>query len=307
MSVSLALDGLLGTDSVRIVGTSSSDTFAVNGLGLTINGAGLTLAGIENRTLVGAAGNDLYQFDTGLPLGLYALDEALGGIDTMDFSSSSLAATLNLGLATSQVINANLSLYLGSTTGFENVIGGLGNDTLTGNTVNNTLSGGNGNDTLNGARGNDVLLGGQGDDTYLFATASTSEADSVVELPSEGNDRLSFTSIATPVTLNLGTAAIQSVHADRTLVLNDAATFVKIEWRHEQRCAYRQCARQRIGGRRRYDTLSGSSGNDTLLGGQGNDVYVFDAAATTEADLVTESINQGTDTLNFASITTAVR
>ncbi len=307
MSVSLALDGLLGTDSVRIVGTSSSDTFAVNGLGLTINGAGLTLAGIENRTLVGAAGNDLYQFDTGLPLGLYALDEALGGIDTMDFSSSSLAATLNLGLATSQVINANLSLYLGSTTGFENVIGGLGNDTLTGNTVNNTLSGGNGNDTLNGARGNDVLLGGQGDDTYLFATASTSEADSVVELPSEGNDRLSFTSIATPVTLNLGTAAIQSVHADRTLVLNDAATFEKLSGGTNNDVLIGNALDNELVGGAGNDTLSGSSGNDTLLGGQGNDVYVFDAAATTEADLVTESINQGTDTLNFASITTAVR
>ncbi len=306
MAVPLILDGLLGTDSVRIVGTSSNDTFAVNGLGLTINGAGLTLAGIENRTLVGAAGNDLYQFDTGLPLGLYALDEALGGIDTIDFSSSSLATTLNLGLATSQVINANLSLNLGSTTRFENAIGGSGNDTLTGNTINNTLSGGSGNDTLNGARGNDVMLGGQGDDTYVFAAAATAEADSVVELPSEGIDRLSFTSISTPVTLNLGTTALQSVHTNRTLVLNDAATFENASGGSNNDVLTGNALNNELVGGAGNDTLNGGAGNDTLLGGQGNDNYVFDIAATAEADLVTESTNQGTDTLNFANITTAV-
>jgi Ca2+-binding RTX toxin-like protein len=78
---------------------------------------------------------------------------------------------LNLGQATSQVVNANLSLTLGSATTFENVIGGDFADTLTGNTLANSLTGGGGNDTLNGGAGNDTLFGGAGADRFRFATA----------------------------------------------------------------------------------------------------------------------------------------
>ena len=54
------------------------------------------------------------------------------------------------------------------------------------------------------------------------------------------------------------------------------------------------------------DTLTGGSGNDSLIGGLGNDTYVFGPATTAEADTVTEVADQGTDTLNFSSLTTTV-
>ena len=80
--------------------------------------------------------------------------ESGGGIDTLDFSpTTSLAVTVNLGLATAQVVNANLTLNLGSATTFENVVGGSLGDTLTGNSLANSLTGGGGNDVLEGAGG----------------------------------------------------------------------------------------------------------------------------------------------------------
>jgi Ca2+-binding RTX toxin-like protein len=68
----------------------------------------------------------------------------------------------NLGAA--QVINI---AGFGATTilNFEEVVGGLGNDTLTGNAGANTLLGNFGNDILSGADGDDVLYGGNDTDT----------------------------------------------------------------------------------------------------------------------------------------------
>ena len=55
------------------------------------------------------------------------------------------------------------------------------------------------------------------------------------------------------------------------------------------------------------DTLTGgNAGNDTMTGGGGNDTYVFGPASVAEADIVAEGTNQGSDTLSFASLTTAV-
>ena len=53
----------------------------------------------------------------------------------------------------------------GATTGYVNVYGGIGADTITGGTGNDFLQGGGGADTLNGADGGDTLSGGAGLDT----------------------------------------------------------------------------------------------------------------------------------------------
>ena len=42
--------------------------------------------------------------------------------------------------------------------------------------------------------------------------------------------------------------------------------------------------------------LDGGTGNDTMIGGTGNDIYFVDSAA----DVVTENVGEGTDTVNAA-------
>ena len=49
MNSPLTVNGLGGTDSVRIVGTIGNDTITVTSAGLTVNGAGLVLSSIEAR------------------------------------------------------------------------------------------------------------------------------------------------------------------------------------------------------------------------------------------------------------------
>ena len=70
----LTLYGLGGTDSVKIVGTSGSDVFAVaSGAIIVVNGATLILDSTESLLLVGGAGDDTYRFDADNPLGLVSL------------------------------------------------------------------------------------------------------------------------------------------------------------------------------------------------------------------------------------------
>ena len=166
LTSAVTLHHLLANDSVRVVGTSGNDVIVRTITSLTVNGAGIVLDGPASLTLAGAAGNDSYSFDADAVLGVVTLDEAVGGVDTIDFSTTTtLGVSLNLGLATMQVVNANLSLNLSSASTFENAAGGSRNDRLTGNSVANVLIGNAGNDRLNGGGGRDILIGGLGLDT----------------------------------------------------------------------------------------------------------------------------------------------
>ena len=54
------------------------------------------------------------------------------------------------------------------------------------------------------------------------------------------------------------------------------------------------------------DWLNGGDGSDALTGGTGNDVYAFDNASTNQIDTVVELAGEGTDLLNFSTLTTGV-
>ncbi|QJB46713.1 S8 family serine peptidase [Dolichospermum flos-aquae] len=151
-------------------------TAAINGTG---NAGNNVLTGNSaNNTLAGLNGNDTYVFVANSGLGTDTIIETTtGGIDTIDFSGTTGAVNLNLGVTTSQTVNRNLKLILSANNVIENAIGGTGNNRLTGNALNNTLNGGGGNDQLQGLGGDDILWGGLGDDiltggsgndTYLF-------------------------------------------------------------------------------------------------------------------------------------------
>ena len=303
----LVVDGGGGTDSVRIVGTNGIDEFYVDSnTVIETNFHQVTLTSIEQRTLAGAAGNDDYIFDTDASLGSFTLDESGGGIDTLDFFLSARAVTINLAYGLSQVINTNLSLSLGAGNTFENVFGGAGADTLTGNALNNSLFGEGGNDTLNGALGSDMLFGGTNDDIYLFGASSVLEADQVSENVNEGNDTLNFAYLTTSVGLRLDANAVQTVHTNRTLKLNSPITFENAVGGSGADNLIGNSLSNTLRGGPGNDTLNGALGSDMLFGGTNDDIYLFGASSVLEADQVSENVNEGNDTLNFAYLTTSV-
>ncbi|MEH2075653.1 MAG: calcium-binding protein, partial [Nostoc sp.] len=173
-TVNSNLNLILSANNVieNATGGTGNDTLIGNTLNNNLIGSG------GNDSLQGLAGNDTYSFFANSALGTDTITETTtGGTDTINFSGTTSAVNLNLGVTTLQTVNSNLKLILSANNVIENATGGTGNDTLIGNTLNNTLIGGDGNDqlqglagndTLQGGNGNDSLTGGVGNDKYLF-------------------------------------------------------------------------------------------------------------------------------------------
>jgi len=228
------------------------------------------------------------------------------GTDTLNFATLMSGIRVNLAETAVQPVHANRTLKLNSPITFENFTGGYGSDYLIGNSLNNTLRGGPGNDTLIGALGNDLLFGGANNDTYLFGAASAAEADQVSENMNEGIDTLNFAFLTTSVLLNMAANSVQAVHANRTLKLNSPITFENAIGGSGADNLIGNSLNNTLTGGPGNDTLNGSGGSDFLLGGAQNDTYLFGPASVAEADQVAENVNEGTDTLNFATLTTNI-
>jgi Ca2+-binding RTX toxin-like protein len=322
MDAGIELNGMGGTDSVRIVGTTGNDTFLAAASGWMINGSELEMVSIESATMVGGAGNDRYRFDADASLGSVRLEETGSGTDTIDLGlTTTQSVAVNLDLTTSQVVNSNLSLTLNSRTAFENAVGGSGNDRLTGNSLDNDLRGNGGHDFLIGGAGDDDLFGGDGNDTYIFRTASSAELDTVTELSGDGSDTLNFSSLTTAVNVDLSLTSTQTVHLNRQLRLNSTTGVQNVIGGTANDTLIGNFSANRLEGGAGDDVLSGSNGPDLLIGGSGNDIlsggtnsdvliggansdsYVFEAASSGEIDTVTELSGEGIDRLDFSAIT----
>jgi Ca2+-binding RTX toxin-like protein len=292
------------------IGGTLNDTLTGNALANRLDGnAGNdTLQGLAgDDTLVGGLGNDSFVFTTGSALGTDTLDESAGGLDTLDFSTTTTnSVTVNLGVATTQVVNANLSLILGADNTFENATGGSLGDVLIGNALANTLTGNAGNDTLTGAAGNDTQVGGLGDDTYLFAANSALGTDTLNE-SAGGIDTLDFSGTTSlGVTVNLTTTTSQVVNANLSLVLGLATGFENAIGGGGNDSLTGNTLANVLTGNAGNDTLIGLAGNDTLAGGLGDDNYPFTATAALGVDSLVETADQGLDLLDFGTTTVAV-
>jgi Ca2+-binding RTX toxin-like protein len=141
-----------------VIGGSLGDSIAGNTLANTITGGG------GNDNISGNTGDDVYKFDTDLPLGADIISDA-DGVDTLDFrETTTRSIALNLGFAGAQVVNAGLTLTIANIIA-EIVLGGLLADNLTGGATGSVLVGGRGNDLLTGGAGRNVLIGGSDADT----------------------------------------------------------------------------------------------------------------------------------------------
>lgn len=123
-------------------------------------------AGADNDNLFGGTGNDsLNGGDDDDTLDGWTGNDTLdggAGIDTADYSGFGSALSVSMLITGSQFVSA--AAGTDTILNVENLIGGLGGDTLTGTNGDNVIDGNIGNDFLYGQRGDDLVLGGAGFD-----------------------------------------------------------------------------------------------------------------------------------------------
>lgn len=219
----------------------------------TTTRTGNTTYGFNSNT-----GNARLDAAVGFGAGVNFMVHDNGGIDTLDFSGSSAAQTLNLIADTlSSVLGGVRNLSISRETTIENARGGTGNDRIYGNNSandifgnggNDHLFGGANNDTLNGGTGADTLVGGVGNDTYV-----TDGGDVITEGVGAGTD-----AVLSSVTHVLG-ANLEN------LVLTGSAAIHGIG----------NSLANRITGNAANNFLYGGTGVDTLTGAGGADAFVF--------------------------------
>jgi serralysin len=206
-----------GNGNDFIYGHVGNETYDGGAGNDTLKGSGgndVLVGGIGNDALDGGIGNDVYIFDADIVLGTDIITElAVGGIDTLDFrSTTTKAITLNLDLVTNQLIATGVNLIMPSGQ-IEYAYGGYLNDNITGNSLNNyfiggagndsikggagddTINGGLGNDSLSGGAGNDYLTGGVSNDTFYFNGAALTGANTVANVL--GRDRITDFGVST--------------------------------------------------------------------------------------------------------------
>ena len=129
----------------NMTGTSGNNIIFGNG------GDDLIAAGIGSLLAYGGAGNDTFVATVGDGVATF---DGQAGVNTVDMSQISAAATVNLvtGTATSAQTAAATLVSI------QNVVDGLGNDTITGDANDNMFFAtvGDGNDSYTGGGGNDT-------------------------------------------------------------------------------------------------------------------------------------------------------
>ncbi|MGI8524841.1 MAG: beta strand repeat-containing protein [Pseudolabrys sp.] len=139
------------TNIESVVGGAGNDTLTGNsGMNSLYGAAG-------DDTIVASVGDDYYDGQSNGAAG-----------DTLTFASFTADVSIDLASNTG---SSGASLY--TVLGFENLIGGAGNDTLLGTSGVESIKGGAGNDTIEGGAGGDTLIGGVGVDTLSYAHSAS--------------------------------------------------------------------------------------------------------------------------------------
>ncbi|MBL4919353.1 S8 family serine peptidase [Szabonella alba] len=245
--------GMIGTAGVTLGGTF---TTVIGGAGddrLTAAPEGSALSGDEgDDTIAGGAGADTMQGGA--------------GIDTLDYSASAQSIAVRLWNGTAFGGDAEGDVY----TGFENLIGGAGNDTLNGDNAANILTGGAGNDFLFAVNGNDMAYGGAGHDTLYGGNGDDSLFGGA------GDDRL-YGDAGNDILA--GGAGADTMHGGAgTDTLDYSASAQSIAVRLWNGTAFGGDAEgdvytgiENLVGGSGHDTLNGDNGANVLSGGDGDD------------------------------------
>lgn len=272
-NLTLTLDSASSLEN--LFGGSGNDTLTGNSL------ANRFIGGPGNDVMTGGAGNDRYDFDADWRVGRDTIDESGGGIDTLNFSATSRAVSIDLSQGAVQDVAVDpsggldalfLSLQLLGVNSVENVVGGSGGDRLIGNALNNTLTGG---------PGDDLLTGGAGNDTFLFDTDANLGTDTVNETGG-GVDTLDFSNTTTQnIIVDLSVTTIQVVNANLGLQLSAQYDFEHVRGGALNDILIGNSRPNTLTGNGGHDVLSGRAGNDILQGGAGRNVLIGGFGADT--------------------------
>jgi len=320
---------LTGTAALNGTGNSANNVITGNaGNNILDGGTGsdTLYGGLGNDTLYGSggdelrggAGDDLYiltaanglAMDTSNWQNSVAVYESDGsGIDTIqaDFGVSLVSyyywsnadsnfhyvgtvenATLT-GSANASIQGTDSDNVLTGNAGNNRIYSWLGNDKMDGGAGNDTLQGGAGNSTLIGGAGDDrleadvnggviTMIGGIGDDLYYLDGGTATITENV----NEGTDTVE---IVRNTTFTLG-ANIENLRVWGGTGIGNALDNVISGYSSIANTLY---------GMAGADTLDGSwygTSADTLIGGTGNDTYIVSVD-----DVITENLNEGTDTV----------
>jgi uncharacterized delta-60 repeat protein len=260
-SSSITLSGSI--ENVVLTGAAAINVTGSSGDNyLTGNAAANILAGgAGNDTLSGGAGNDTLQGGT--------------GNDTYIVDSISDTVTENASEGTDSVLS---SATLTLAANVENLtLTGVSVINGTGNVLDNVIAGNTAGNILDGGAGNDTLSGGLGNDTYVVDNVD----DVIVETAGQGTDL-----VLSAVSYTLGTY-LESLTLLGSAAINGTGNAV-------DNLLTGNTGNNVLSGGDGNDTLQGGAGVDTLAGGAGNDTYEIDNAG----DVVSESNNEGTDTIN---------
>jgi Ca2+-binding RTX toxin-like protein len=175
-----------------------------------------------------------------------------------------------------------------------------GNDSLLGGLGNDTLNGGDGNDQLQGGVGNDIMNGGAGNDIYSGVDTSL---DLVTEEINEGTDTVIRT-VADAYTLGNNVENVMGVAGstvNHNWTGNELGNWIRGESGNDtlnglggNDSLLGGLGNDTLNGGDGDDSLQGGVGNDIMKGGAGNDIY---SGVDTSLDVITEEINEGTDTV----------
>lgn len=282
-----------GTDTVRLVGTSTNATATTITLFDNVENLDASATGSSRLKLTGNAFNNTLTGNNAANIidGGAGADLMVGGQgnDTykVDNASDIVKELANGG---NDTVQASVSYTLSSNVENLTLIGGSKNINATGNTLANTLTGNAGANVLNGGTGADTMVGGDGADTYVVDNAG----DVVTEANADSAGGIDLVQSSVTYTLGIN---VENLTLTGNTVIHGAGN-------DGNNVLTGNSAANSLNGGAGNDTLDGGTGSsvvDTLVGGTGDDTYIVDLVSTTAElqDTITEAVGEGTDTLQL--------
>jgi Ca2+-binding RTX toxin-like protein len=257
-------DQLYGEDGDDTIMGEEGDDFISGGSGMDILGAGagndFLLGGDGNDTLSDGAGSDTVLGDAGDDYTVAAADAADdiydggAGRDVLDYTAATRGITADLGAGTAEGSETGHDVI----GGFEEIIGGSGDDRISAGSTSVAMSGGAGNDALEGGAGSDIISDGAGHDTVSagggddHVVAAADGANDCYDGGS-GQDVLDYSTASFSITVDVGRGRADGLDIGHDLI----AAFEEV-----------------IGGSGDDHIVAGSS-SLAMTGGDGNDTFEF--------------------------------